>query len=100
MLCYPTTKEESKSELQKLFKRKFGRSESKRLVWYYAKESKTVDELAELVDTSPSYIRNMVSDMNALLDKHEVDDTTQYTRSEISEGIDLETNVEEFVDEL
>lgn len=93
-------KQESKGDLQKLFKRKFGRSDKKRLVWYYADEPKTVDELSELVGTSESYIRNMVSDMNALLDKHEVENNTHYTRSEISVGIDLETHVEDFVDEL
>lgn len=95
-------KEQSKSKLVDLFKRKFGSSKNRRKVWYYADEEKTADKLSDETGLSISQIRNLTADMTerALLNKAERGDRTVYYRNETSEGIGLEAHVEEYVDDL
>ena len=95
-------KEIHRDKLIDLIKGKFGRSDYKRLCWYYADGSVGVAELAELIDTSESTIRNYVSEMNreGLLRREENDDGVNYNKTEISVDIGLEQEIAEGFDDL
>ena len=95
-------KEQSKPELQDLFKRKLGRSKNRMKVWYHADERRTTDELSEMTGMSPSQVRNHTSEMveRALLNKAEDGQRKVYYRNETTEGIGLEDHVEDYVDDL
>lgn len=95
-------KQQSKSALLDMFKRKFGKSTNRRRVWYYADEERTVDDLVELTGIDRSQIHNLTSEMIdlALLAKSESGRRKVYYRREITEGIGLEKHVEDYVDDL
>lgn len=95
-------KQQSKSKLLDLFKRKFGKSTNRRKVWYYADDRRTADELAKLTGISISQIRNLTSEMTelALLNKTERGQRKVYYRNETTDGIGLEEHVKDYVDDL
>lgn len=94
-------KEQSKDKLRNLFKRKLGTSTNRRKVWYNADVKRTTEELAEATGLSKSQIRNLTSDMveKALLNKSEAGDRKVYYRNETTEGIGLESDVKEYLDD-
>lgn len=95
-------KEDNRDLMVQLFKQKFGRSKNRRRVWYHADERRTADSLVEATGLSLSQIRNLTSEMTelALLNKAERGDRTVYYRNESTEGIGLESHIEEYVDDL
>lgn len=95
-------KEDSKEKLQNLFKRKFGRSENRRIVWYYLTDKMTIEEIHQETGISKSYVGNLVSEMNelSLINKEEKENEVLYYRSETTEGIELEDHIEKYVDDL
>jgi predicted transcriptional regulator len=95
-------KQDNRELLQKLYKRKFGQSKTKRVIWYYADEKRTVAGISDASGKSKSQIYNHLSEMQekGLLVKTEIGDTSRYKRTEITEGIGLEEHVEDYVDDL
>lgn len=95
-------KEDNKEQLMSLAKRKFGRSKNKRIIWYYADEKRTVEEIADLSPISESAIYNKTAEMceQGLIFRTEDGDITRYKRQETTEGIGLEEHVEDYVGNL
>jgi len=95
-------KERHREDLINLIEGKFGRSTNKRLCWYYADGTTDTEDLAELVGTSQSTIRNNVSDLtqSGLLNKRSRNGTVHYGKAEITTDIGLESDLEEKLEEL
>lgn len=76
-------------------------SDTRRKIWYHATEKRTVEELAELADSSKSSVYNIAPEMNndGLLNVERVDGSKHYFRNPTTEDIGLEREVKELIDD-
>lgn len=95
-------KERHRDDLINLIEGKFGRSDNKRRVWYYADGSLDPEELAETADVPVNSVYGCVADLNreGVLIKSERNGTVYYDKAEISIDIGLENRIEERIDDL
>lgn len=95
-------KEDSKGTLVDVAKRKFGGSKTKRKIWYYVDEKRTVEEIAEMSGLSKSSIYNHTAEMRekSLIFKIEEGNKARYKRQESTEGIGLEEHVKDYLNDL
>jgi len=95
-------KQDNVGLLQDLFKSQFGQSKTRRKIWYYLDELRTVDELSEASGLSTSQIYNYTRGMREknLIVKLETGELVQYKRTDLTQGIGLEEHVEKYVDDL
>lgn len=95
-------KERHREDIINLLESKFGQSDLKRKVWYYADGTTSAKDLAELAGSTEGTIRNYISDLqrNGVLIKDDFDGTTYYDKADISTDIGLESKIEEEVEDL
>ncbi|WP_049897044.1 MULTISPECIES: hypothetical protein [unclassified Haloferax] len=95
-------KERHRDDLINLIEGKFGRSDNKRRVWYYANGERNPESLSDAADIPIGSVYQCVSDMNreGLLLKDERDGTVYYGKSEITLDIGLESRLEDEIDDL
>ena len=95
-------KERHRDDLINLIEGKFGRSDNKRLTWYYANGERDPQDLADVADIPLGSVYQCVSDLNreGLLIKNERDGTVYYEKAEISLDIGLENKIEDRFEDL
>lgn len=87
-------------ELQDLVHESFGTSKNKKLVWYYANGSRTIQEIADVADISRGSVDWAVRELNksGWLVNHERDGNVIYDKSEVSTNIGIESDIEKELD--
>lgn len=95
-------KELNKKELRDQIMTKFGRGDTKKKIWYYAKEKLTIGEFADKTGSTEGYMQNTLPSMDeeGLLNKKKKDGETVYFRNPTTEGIGIENEIEEQIDDL
>lgn len=95
-------KERHRDDLMNLIEGKFGRSDNKRRVWYYANGERDPDRLSEAADIPIGSVYQCVSDLNreGLLIKDEQNGTVYYDKAEITVDIGLESRLEGEIEDL
>lgn len=95
-------KERHRDDLINLIEGKFGRSDNKRRVWYYANGERDPEGLSDAADIPIGSVYQCVSDLNreGLLIKDERDGTVYYDKAEITVDIGLESRLEDQIDDL
>lgn len=95
-------KERYRDDLINLIEGKFGRSDNKRRVWYYANGERDPDCLSDEADIPVGSVYQCVSDLNreGLLIKDNPDGTVYYDKAEITIDIGLESRLEAEIDDL
>lgn len=95
-------KERHRDDLINLVEGKFGRSDNKRCVWYYANGERDPDGISEAADIPIGSVYQCVSDLNreGLLIKDKRDGVVYYDKAEITVDIGLESRLEDEIDGL
>lgn len=95
-------KERHRDHLMNLIEGKFGRSDNKRRVWYYANGKRDPDGLSDAAGIPIGSVYQCVSDLNreGLLIKDERDASVYYDKAEITVDIGLESRLEDEIDNL
>lgn len=95
-------KERHRNDLINLIEGKFGRSNNKRRVWYYANGERDPEDLSDAADIPMGSVYQCVSDLNreGLLIKDERDGKVYYDKAEITVDIGLESRLEDEIDDL
>lgn len=83
-------------KLQDLIHESFGTSTNKKLVWYYADGSRTIQEIADTADISRGSVDWAVRELNksGWLVSHERNGNVIYDKSEVSTNIGIESDLE------
>lgn len=95
-------KERHRDDLINLIEGKLGRSDNKRLCWYFANGERNPEDLSEAADIPIGSVYQCVSDLNraGLLIKNERNGTVYYEKAEITRDVGLENRIEERFDDL
>jgi hypothetical protein len=95
-------KERHRDDLINLIEGKFGRSDNKRRVWYYANGEREPEDISDEADVPIGSVYQCVSDLNreGLLIKDEQDGTVYYDKAEITVDVGLENRLEEEITDL
>lgn len=95
-------KEIHRDKLINLIEGKFGTSDAKRLVWYFANGERSPQEIVEMVDMGRSSVYWALNQLNreGLVNKTEVDNTEYYDKAEITLDLGFEQRIEEEFDDL
>jgi DNA-binding transcriptional ArsR family regulator len=93
-------KELSRDELVDLIRSSLGDSKSKKLTWYYASGSRTIQEIADASDLSRGSIDWALGELNksGWVVKHESEGNTIYDKAEVSTNLGIEQEIEDEFD--
>jgi DNA-binding transcriptional ArsR family regulator len=95
-------KERDRDLAEELVSRRFGRSDNKRLCWYYADNERTISDISEETGIRERNVRTHLAELNddGLLTKREEAGNTYYRKAKMTTGLGIESQVEDYVDEL
>lgn len=93
-------KELSRDELVDLIHSSLGDSKSKKLTWYYADGSRTIQEIADAAEMSRGSIDWALRELNksGWVVKHESGGNTIYDKAEVSTNLGIERDIEDEFD--